>query len=324
MSFVVYGKDWNFNGLSNDQIIEMVDCVLSFVANSFSVGEEILVGDDFLQLKMIEDLTLWELTLPGEIRQELAAWMSRSPYYAEKNDWPEGIDSSEIAINGEEPLEDLDLAWVHHSVRNGKSMGCFSFLYNGLLETSSVSGSTKIRFVKSETDRAEFWQDSIVLQGDNKASLLMYAEKAYPNLFFHEAVLNDVDKLGGGYLAIRELVQKFLSILNLHAEWIFCRPPPTVGLNDEVRPDSIGKPSNALVQRRFRGFGAVVAPEKPNVRNDKRCREAREITLNDEVLYCEWHMKLEPHRNRIHIHPPTTESNNKTVVAIIDEHLPLP
>ena len=67
-----------------------------------------------------------------------------------------------------------------------------------------------------------------------------------------------------------------------------------------------------------------MAPENPDVYLDRRCREARQITIAGRTLFCEWHGKLEPHRNRVHVHPPVRESKDKLIIGIFDEHLPLP
>ncbi len=81
--------------------------------------------------------------------------------------------------------------------------------------------------------------------------------------------------------------------------------------------------TNQLVERRFRGWGLEIAPENPDVWEDGRCRRARERVLEGRTLYCEWHYKF-GHRNRAHIHPPVPESQDKLVVAIFRDHLPLP
>ena len=78
------------------------------------------------------------------------------------------------------------------------------------------------------------------------------------------------------------------------------------------------------IAARFHEKGIVVAPENPDVGRDKRCREARERTLRATTLYCEWHGKLEPDRNRVHVHGPVPASGGKMIVAIFDDHLPLP
>jgi len=88
--------------------------------------------------------------------------------------------------------------------------------------------------------------------------------------------------------------------------------------------DETARPTNKIIAQRFHGFGIVIAPENPDVFLNRRCREAREVKAGGLSLYCEWHVKLEPHRNRIHVHPPIPTTDNKFIVGVIDEHLILP
>ena len=178
--------------------------------------------------------------------------------------------------------------------------------------------------MRTEEDRLKFWRDAIVVEGDDEESLRRLTSHAYPSLYFFENVLRDVRSFSGGYLSIRGAVQSFLATLNDNARWIFMHPPPALNEADTTNPNVGALPSNDLIQRRFGAVGLTVAPEKPNVFRDARCRSAREIKIKDETLYCEWHWKVELHRNRVHIHRPTGSSGDKVIVAIICEHLPLP
>jgi hypothetical protein len=41
-------------------------------------------------------------------------------------------------------------------------------------------------------------------------------------------------------------------------------------------------------------------------------------------LVFDWHVKIEPHIDRIYFHPPTSESGGRPVVGVIHKHLRLP
>ena len=164
----------------------------------------------------------------------------------------------------------------------------------------------------------------ILLLGDNVESLNCFGPKAYPHLFFHDDVLSNVAALDGGYLSSRQIVRRALAILDDNANWIFTRPPPTLSFDDAYDASSEELPSNQIIEARFRGAGLVVAPENPNVHDDLKCRKSREISVAGQKLYCHWHVKLELHRNRIHIHAPISGTGDKTLVGIIKDHLPLP
>jgi len=250
--------------------------------------------------------------------------LGTASYYVDEDAWPDGLDQATISIDGEPAAENNDVAWAHHWVRQGSPVACLSLVRDGALETTSALGSTPVFFVTNEIGRRAFWRDAIVVMGDDLGTLQNLASKAFPSLFFADDVLSALRTLPGGYVAIRERVKAALVVLNEHGRWVFQAPPPVLRPDEAPGPDPSARPSNQIVERRFLGFGLDVAPENPNVRLSRVPREAREILVGGRTLYCEWHIKLEPHRNRIHIHEPTPESGDRVVVAIIHEHLPLP
>lgn len=330
MTFIVDGQDWNFDGLSDDQVRAEIDTALEFVAISCTRDQRVLIGDDFQTRKMKGPFGLWELLGPdapiavsGEVLQELAAWLAPNPLYTIRDDWPEQLDDV-VAIGDNPPVENTDVAWAHHHNRACRATACFSLKRDGCIATETTHGISNVHFVRSEKQRAEFWREAIVLEGDTYDTLIRSHEKAYPNLYFHNAVLSAVTQLDGGYDASRHLVREALATLDDHAGWIFSRPPPTISIDEAYDATSDRRPTNQVIMDRFRGVGLDVTPEKPNVRKNRDCRKAREVNLKGRDLYCHWHVKLQPHRNRIHIHAPVSESSGRTVIAIIHDHLPLP
>lgn len=331
MSFVVNGADWVFDGATGAEVNAWIDQVLDFVKTSLDREEPVLIGGDFQSRTMLDAFSLWEIAtgqagiqLTGEIVQELYAWLGRATVYSDSPDWPAGWDQTEISVAGGALEDNVDLAWVHHTIRSGRAMASLSFRRQGTLPTQTSLGVTEVHFVGHEADRIAFWRDAIRVEGDNAESLARLGSHAYPEIHFLPGVLAQVNDLGGGYLAIRVPVQAALAALNDHGRWIFTTPPPPLTPTDGLHPDPHrGTPSNQIIERRFRQIGLDVAPENPNVRLNTQTRIARERKLGEDTIYCEWHLKLEPHRNRIHIHGPV-HGIDQLIVAIIHEHLPLP
>jgi len=329
--FVVNGADWCFDGMDSNDVGKAIEKALSFVATSFERNEAVQIGDDFQERHMLGTLPLWELFaadsglhLPGELRQELAAWLGRAELYADLDQWPEGVEDSLISVGTNPPAENADVAWVHHSVRAGAPSACFTLNEAFVERVSSSKGASEVHFVCDDLSRKSFWRHVIVLRGDNHLSLADFADKAYPNLHFVEGAIQGVNNLRGGYNAAKKSVRISFEILDDKGEWVFTCPPPAMSPSESGTVSEGENPTNQLIENRFSGFGLTVAPENPNVYLDKKCREAREAVLDDLTIYCQWHIKLEPHRNRIHIHHPVQQSGGKVVVGIIDEHLPLP
>lgn len=331
MTFVVNGADWQFEGMPTGDIENSIDDFLEFIRVSKERGETVKIGDDFQKKIMHGTLSLWEMfaegadqSLSGELRQEMAAWLVAVEYYLDADEWPDGAEETLIRIGEGEPLENADAAWVHHSVRAGRAAACVTLCEETALETATNSGIANIHFVRGEKGRRVFWRNQVLLEGDSEASLRRLAPHAYPDLHFVDGVLNHMNDLTGGYHGLRERIKSTFAILDDFGSWAFTNPSAAL-IPSEEDVGAVGEqPRNEIVEIRFRGFGVILAPENPNVRLDRKCREAREIVLEGRTLYCEWHVKLEPHQNRIHIHKPVIESSNKVIVGMIANHLPLP
>jgi len=331
MSFVVDGSEWQFDGCSEEEVHESIETILALVHDLLTLREKVWIGDDFQSRPMLNNLALWSMFSPdspimlsAELRQELAAWLGTVSYYSEEDVWPAGFEDFKISIDGEPATENADVAWAHHSVRSRTPVGCLSFRRSGALSTTTVAGSADIFFVKTRSNRLDFWRDAIRLRGDNEATFQSISPHAYPDLYFHENVLANVARLAGGYLALRNEIQRSLAVLNDYGHWSFTFPGPSLRPEDTEGADQIAPVTNHLIERRFRAHGLVVSPENPNVYLNLDCRHAREVQVDDELLYCGWHVKLEPNRNRIYLHRPVDSASDRVVVAIIHEHLPLP
>lgn len=327
MDFIVNGADWFFDGMPIADVEELIEKFLSFVDISVERGETVEIGDNFQTRPMRDAQTLWDLfaentdqSLSGELRQEMAAWLGSVALYADAADWPDGIENSLISIDGESLVDNLDAAWAHHCVRGGHSVACITLSDTVVYETTTASGRATLFFVGEESGRRAFWRKQI----RNDASLARLAPHAYPDIHFVDGVLDHMNRLAGGYLALSAVIGSTFANLDDWGRWIFECPPPAVKPNENVLASAEDRPDNDLIKKRFLGLGMTAAPEKPNVYQNLACRNARVTVLNNRSLYCGWHVKLELHRNRIHIHRPVEESNHKVIVGMIAEHLPLP
>ena len=330
MAFVVDSAEWSFDGWTPEEISLSLDRLLERVNTARKRNELVWIGDDLQQRKVLGELNLWEwylseerTKLRPEIWQELSTWLNSARHYLDQENWPDCITDTLIQIKDELAQQNVDLAWAHHSTRTGVPTGCISLKRQGLHQTLSSKGEAVLHWIQTEFSHRNFWR-TLIAGARDETALESLAAHAYPDLHFHTRVWNGIKKLGGGYLAIRPEINRYLSVLDEHGYWALTFPPPSLDPSDKTIDDKDATPTNQVLERRFRGLNLVMAPEKPNVYADADCRLAREIRIGEKTLYCEWHGKLEPHRNRIHIYKPIPESNNKVIIAIIDEHLPLP
>lgn len=342
MSFVIDGSEWRFDGLSSVDFENAVQALMERMERVTARGETLWFGHNFQLRPMLADRSLWQLFdedeklfLSREIQHELAAQINHLNCYEDQHEdqWPPHFeDMSSIGVGGEKPSENLDVLWAHLSALARRATGCLGHARAGRIDTQSQHGAIAVHWVGDATCHAKFWRDAIELEGDSIRTLERLAPHAYPNLYFPETVWKGCNDFNGGYYSQSSELRRYLAALDDFGSWIFTASPddglvatgPAAQASATVKGAVPASPSDQLVIRRFAQLNLDVVPEKSNVRRDKTSREAREIEIGEKVLYCEWHGKLQPHQNRVHIHSPIPESANRLVVAIFTSHLPLP
>jgi hypothetical protein len=80
-----------------------------------------------------------------------------------------------------------------------------------------------------------------------------------------------------------------------------------------------GQPNE--IQAAMGRYHVDLSPESPNARASQRLMRQREVSHSGMTLRCEWHAKLERHRNRIHFSTPNDELDGKILIAIFADHL---
>ncbi|CAJ0849122.1 hypothetical protein AMST5_00079 [freshwater sediment metagenome] len=330
MSFVVDGTQWRFDDLSPHEIGASIERLLDRVSTALDRNEIVWIGDDLQTRSVLYNLDLWSLfspeapiSLSAELAQELAAWLGRAPRYADEVEWPEGLDDILIRVDDDE-TESADIAWAHHHVRAGRPVACLGVTKPGPRKTESSHGNAIVHWVVDEATHRAFWRSAIEVEGDNEDTVQRIAPHAFPDLYFHDGVWDGLKHLAGGYYALSSEIRRYFAVLDDHGKWAFTCPPPALSPGEAADPSVTSSPPNQIIERRFSGLGLTMAPENPDVYADRRCRSARQIKIGEKTFYCEWHGKLEPHRNRVHVHSPAPESKEKVIIGIIHEHLPLP
>ncbi len=342
MSFVIDGSEWRFDGLSSAELEAAVQTLIERMERVTERGETLWFGHDFQSRPMLADRSLWQLFnedediyLCRDTQHELAAQINHLSCYEDQDEdqWPSHFEeNSPVNVGGEGPSENLDVLWAHLSALDGQTIGCLGRARAGRIATQSRHGAIALHWLGDATCHAQFWRDAIEVEGDSARTLQRLAPHAYPNLYFPEAVWKGCNDFNGGYHSQSSELRRYLAALDDFGHWIFTAPPDDGLVVDGaaaliyavVEGAASASPSDQLVIRRFAQLNLDVVPEKPNVRKDKISRKAREIEIGGRVLYCEWHGKLQAHQNRVHIHAPIPESENRLVVAIFTSHLPLP
>ena len=331
MAFVVDGSDWKLDGKSAAQVNAAIEQFLDALADAKDAEVPVWFGENFQADPVLGVQILWDLMSPGsplplptELWQELTAYLGQSRNYIDDGEQPQGFPTYvDIAINGGPTVPNRDVAWTHHSVRNGRAVACIGLWRTGVFSTTSAVAPQSLHWVGDSRSVAEFWREGINIEGNTLVAFERLATRAYPKLHFVGNVLQHAGDFVGGYHSNAPNLKRHLAVLNDYGHWAFTSAPPAQDPTEPPGPAG-NQPPDQLVQTRFARKQVEIAPEHANVKSNKTCREAREVTLGGKLLYCEWHCKLQSHQNRIHVHRPVSESNDKLVVAIFAQHLPLP
>lgn len=332
MSYVFDTNEWNLDARSPAQIKSALEGLLEFLEVAKERGETVWFGRHANYTKVLGERSFWELFdrdldlgLPNELIQEFSGHFNSANYYDDSEDiWPEQFaNMAPVAVNGEPPLDNLDVLWAFTLNRNNRACACVGLGREGTAEVQSNGDVTTLHWVWGERSKADFWRGALLINGDSVEELRSLAPHAYPQLYFNERVWRGCGRLRGGYLTHSAELRKYLAAFNDFGYWVFKGAPP-----DTTFPQSplYGRelPSAQLIEQRFRHLNLDMAPENPDVEADATCKAARTFELGDRSLYCEWHGKLQAWINRVHIHGPVPESGNRVVIGFVADHLQLP
>jgi hypothetical protein len=167
--------------------------------------------------------------------------------------------------------------------------------------------SFHLHFIGTEAGLAQFHRAVPVYANYTESELLEQLPHAFPSLFFHEKL--DIGKFDEKYPAIREKLLNALAYLNdrfrdaLH-EW-------------GNQPGKIERDFKALC----RGVGGISQETSDTMRRHGRQREVR---VRETSVFCEWHVKLRPHIDRVHFayeEKYRAAADGKIIVGIFTDHL---
>jgi hypothetical protein len=331
MHFVLEESSWAWDGMNREAYIERMEQLLDrldvarsrrevFAASSVLLAQPILGATTLADLLWDQELSL---KLPHEVSERLIPHISAMAFWDDEIEWPE----LDVDIAGNNVLSP-STALAHARMVRGQATACFPLpgTWRGAQQVQVGGVVRSVHFVVDEASHRSFFRDAGQATPGDKAGLEALAPHAFPDLFFLDGVWDGLRLFEGGYRRVRDALHNLLAVLDDHGGWVFTddtgRLSPQEGVPTEGKQHV--PVTNQLIQRRFIGWGLDIAPEHLDVYNHHECRRARERTLGSQVLYCEWHFKLEQHINRVHIHGPIPQSNGKLIVAIFRDHLPLP
>lgn len=219
------------------------------------------------------------------------------------NDFLVDCDLVEFA---ETPIPGFSAGYALSMALDGRAVGCLvvtTCSRRGLVRLNNVSGTAAVTFFADALEMRRVWLQAFELEDIPEREFFTVAALAFPSLVFHPDL--KFGKFAGNYVELRVPVVHILNALNDH----FAR----------ILSECQGIPRDIDVA--MGNYGVSVSPESPNTRASRALMRERDVVYGGSRYCCEWHAKLEGHRNRIHFTLPNAELGGRILIGIFTEHL---
>lgn len=160
----------------------------------------------------------------------------------------------------------------------------------------------QVYFFSGEGQLSDFWRRLFAAERIPEADFFTIAPYAFPSLAFHPEL--SFRKFDGQYRDLRDRVVRALGIINDHFSAALARH---AGMTHRVNGE-------------LGSHGLEVTLESSSTRGSAQLMGHRMVSWDGHEFCCEWHAKLEPHRNRIHFSQPLPDG--RILVGIFTSHLP--
>lgn len=210
-----------------------------------------------------------------------------------------------------EPQIDVDGVWIESFAvasiaelrRINRAVGALALVPRygpGRVTVTDEVGAVEAFVVVDADTRVAFYRSIFAIENTPEALFIELAIRAFPRLRFVDGLT--FRRFEGSYSDLREAVVEHLGALNDRFVEAFVR---LHGLTDQVAA----------------AVGIDLSIEG-NTRQSERLMRERDVEYAGRSYRCEWHSKLEPHRNRIHVHPGDANTDGCVLIGIFVDHLP--
>lgn len=313
MRFAVDDAPWAPDEVVPEALEAGLDTLADRLLEARERGEDVGLYDGFWGLHLVgahqPEHLLFDAANPRALGRDVRLRVARLLDQLAANAFDEGsLPDVEADVAGARLLTPAAiLAWAEAGGR--RAVGCITPPCSGRAGATAVAVGGELRtvhYVIDEATHVAFFRAAIELENADEDGFAALAPSAFPRLGFAENVWRGLRDLSRPYRDRRDDLVLHLGVLNDRGAEIF-------GLREHLE-----------IERAFAGHGITISPESTETMADGKCRAAREATFDGSRLVFEWHTKIEPHQDRIHVRFVPAPPTNRVVVGIIHRHLPLP
>jgi hypothetical protein len=288
---------------------ELASCLEEFgllIKDQQAGGEIVSIFSMYDCVEVVDGRELHELlndtTVDRDARVLLWKTLDGLPQWDEQDDWPQPIGPA-VDIGGQ-TCDAYGVAFAVEVIGEGSSCCCLSTRCGSWTGCVPVTGpeadAVDVHFIAHQSGCIAFQRFRIEFEDMDAARFLAHAPTAFPNLCFASQLT--FNRFEGNYRDLRGPVLRHLAAID-------------DGFLAAYR-ESNGNPNRIGAT-----LGIDLSPESPKTRASEKLMRERDVEFDGLTYRCEWHAKLERHRNRIHIHPGDAGTGDKVLIGIFDVHL---
>lgn len=206
------------------------------------------------------------------------------------------------------PIDAYSVGFACAMRRAGRIVGCLvvpTSACHGWKSVPSGSSTQSVFFFAMASEARVLWRSVFDTEAVGEQDFFAIAAFAFPTLAFQPQLR--FGRFTGSYMAVRDAVVRILSAIEDHF--------------GSVLTECKGLPYD--VDAAMGRYGVDLSPESPKTRASESLMRQRDVDYDGTTYRCEWHAKIEPHRNRIHFTLPTQGPQGHILIGIFAEHLPV-
>jgi hypothetical protein len=308
---VRYVVDENGWSLPNEAgLTSALDQFVDLISRCREEGGDIAKSGFLDYVELLPGRDLWSVlsdaTVDRDLRVAVQQALSRCVLWEDRYDLPDPV----MASIGGAVSEAWSVSWAH--ARAGRREACALVVLDGTprqgrKEVARGDDVRALHFVATSRERLAFLRELSEVENLQPDGYMELAPLAFPDLCFAEGLAAQCGRFSRRFDDVRATLTQHLAALNDEFQAI-------------MRAHH-GLPSE--VQTAFRAkTGVDSSPESPNTKADAKAWGERRIAFGGKETWCEWHTKLEPHRDRIYFHPGNSSTaGGRLIVGIFHLHL---
>lgn len=307
MRYVVDENGWTLPDGSD--LVAALEGFLDLMARCREEGGDVAKSEflDYVELLPGRDLwgVLTDAAVDRDVRVAIQQALSRCVPW-DGGDLPDPVD---VVVDGG-GLEAWSVSWAHDRARGRKASALLVLdgsPRRGRKDVTRGGDARALHFVASPAERLGFLRDVPELEDLQPDEYMRLAPLAFPDVCFTDDLAAQCGRFSRRFDEVRPTLTRHLAALNDDFQ--------------EIMRAHRGLPSD--VQAAFRAkTGVDSSPESANTKADARAWAERRVVHGGKPTWCEWHTKLEPHRDRVYFHPGNPQvADGRLLVGIFHLHL---